>query len=122
MDRHQPSEEIDHDFNSFTGNQQGLYVVGSIPADFDLYVYNDAYSTIQAGYPANYYGIQNGPGALRDVHDGAWAIYAGIEFDAPNNHSNAMDYPWEADHIVVTSSSSVKCGRICLWSVDYHIG
>ncbi len=122
MDRHQPSEEIDHDFNSFTGNQQGLYVVGSIPADFDLYVYNDAYSTIQAGYPANYYGVQTGPRALRDVHDGDWAMYAGIEFGAPNDHSHAMDYPWVAEQIVVTASSAETGGRIDIWLDDYQTG
>ena len=81
MDRHQPVEEGGMDFNAFTGNQQGLYVRGEVPADFDLYLYRDAYSPIPARYPSNYNGVTVSSAAiLGGIHDGDWAMYPGVEF------------------------------------------
>ena len=115
MDRHQPSEEIDHDFNSFTGNQQGPYVVGSVAADFDFYVYRDAYTGIPARYPSNFYDVVRGPSVLSGIHDGGWAMYAGVEFGAPNDHSRAMDYPWVPQSMTVTAASAEGGGTIDVW-------
>ena len=78
--------EIDSysDFSSFTGTRQGLYVSGS-SAWFDLYIYRDAYSTILAECPANQYGTKvtynrYPPNSLGGIHNGDWALYAGVEF------------------------------------------
>ena len=67
------------DFNAWTGNRQGLYVQKGT-ADFDLYVYRDAYTPIPAGYPADRSGGQVREGALENLRDGDWALYAGVEF------------------------------------------
>src|SRR5690606_26104940 len=74
MDRHQPASEGGADFNAFTGNQQGPYVRGETPADFDLYIYRDAYSPIPAQYPSNANGVTPGSTYLGGIHDGDWAM------------------------------------------------
>jgi len=73
------------DYNGWCGNRQGLYVQGSTFADFDLYMYRDAYTTIPANSPANWYGTtegrtDDGEKVLENIHDGDWAMYAGVEF------------------------------------------
>jgi len=73
------------DFNGWCGNRQGLYVQGSTFADFDLYIYRDAYTTTPANSPANWYGTTEGRTAkgekvLENIHDCDWAMYAGVEF------------------------------------------
>ncbi|MDG5766214.1 family 43 glycosylhydrolase [Balneolales bacterium ANBcel1] len=73
----QPHPDID--FNAFTGNQQGLYVEGRF-AFFNLYIYRDAYTDIMGRHAVNRSGAQRRPGYLGDIHNGDWALYAGVEF------------------------------------------
>ena len=114
MDRHQTSEEAGIDFNAFTGNQQGLYVRGDVSADFDLYVYRDAYSPIPARYPSNYAGVA----ALRtadylgSVNDGDWAMYAGVEFGRDADGGGDVDYPRVPRSVEVVASSATDGGVV----------
>jgi xylan 1,4-beta-xylosidase len=100
------------DFTTFTGTRQGLYVQNS-PAYFDLYIYRDAYTPILAECPANQYettvsaGV-NGIRSLDNVHDGDWALYAGVEF-------GNSEYLMKPDSFVVTASCASGGGVVEVW-------
>jgi xylan 1,4-beta-xylosidase len=106
-------------YNAFTGNRQGLYVIGSRSADFDLYIYRDAYTPMPAECPANWSGVSRAyvsasrSYALDNINPGDWALYAGVEF------GNA-DYPRTADSLRVTASSASAGGAVEVWidSID----
>jgi hypothetical protein len=93
---------LQSDYNSWTGNRQGLYAYGS-SADFDLYIYRDAYSQILAECPANQFGTgvminRYPPNAMNNINNNDWALYAGIEFG--NNEYNKT-----CDSIKIVASS-----------------
>jgi xylan 1,4-beta-xylosidase len=105
------------DFTTFTGTRQGLYVLNS-PAYFDLYIYRDAYTPILAECPANQYGTTvsakvGGISSLDNIHDGDWALYAGVEF-------GNSEYLMEPDSFTVVASCASAGGAIEVWldSVD----
>ncbi|MBL7969410.1 MAG: family 43 glycosylhydrolase [Prolixibacteraceae bacterium] len=106
------------DFTSFTGTLQGLYVQGATSAYFDLYIYRDAYTPILAECPANQSGmtkvsVGSGISVLDNIHNGDWALYAGIEF-------GNKDYKAESDSVEFTASSVTSGGMIQVWldSID----
>jgi xylan 1,4-beta-xylosidase len=104
-------------YNGWCGNRQGLYVQGS-SADFDLYIYRDAYTPILAECPANSYGtIRTAPiegiSLLDSIQNNDWALYAGVEFG--NN-----DYLKASDSVQFVASSATEGGNIEVWldSID----
>ena len=106
-----------HSYNGWIGNQQGLYVKG-ISADFDLYIYRDAYSRIMAQPAANQYGtlkVVNGtaPAYLDSIDNNDWAMYAGVEF-------GGKDYYIKPDFIEISAASATSGGIIEVWldSID----
>jgi len=107
LDREQTS------FNDFTGSQQGLYVEGK-RAFFDLYIYRDAYTKIDARYPANRFGVSAASNYLSDIQNDDWALYAGVEFGG-----NA-EYPKSPDSFAVVASSAASGGVVEVWldSID----
>ena len=116
MDRHHPASESGYDFNAFTGNHQGPYVMGNTPADFDCYIYRDAYSPIPARYPSNFNGVApSGGGYLGGIHDGKWAMYAGVEFGAEGDTGDDVDYPKAPESLTITASSATTGGVIEVW-------
>ncbi len=107
LDGNQPN------YNSWTGNRQGLFVEGS-PAEFDFYIYRDAYTPILAESPANQYGTSvtqpvNGVSALSNISDGDWALYAGVEF------GDTTKYPMQADSVQIIASSAGSGGQVEVW-------
>jgi beta-xylosidase len=106
-------------FNAFTGNQQGLYVVGMNSADFDLYIYRDAYTPILAESPSNQYGTSRGytnqSYVLDNIHMGDWAMYAGVEF------GNA-EYDKTPDSLKVVASSATTGGSVEVWLDSLETG
>jgi beta-xylosidase len=98
-------------FNAFTGNRQGLYVIGAA-ADFDLYIYREAYTPILAESFANQYGaarIYNGQRyVLDEIHENDWAMYAGLEF----GHA---DYNKTPDSLKIIASSAATGGSVEVW-------
>jgi xylan 1,4-beta-xylosidase len=100
--------------NSWTGNRQGLYVLGS-PADFDLYIYRDAYTSIRADCPANQYGTIPGPGILGQIHNNDWALYAGVEF----RNDTSMNIPFAFEAI---ASTTINTGVIEIWLDSIQTG
>jgi xylan 1,4-beta-xylosidase len=104
-------------YNGWCGNRQGLYVSGS-SADFDLYIYRDAYTPILAECPANHCGTSRlevgGQGCnLDDIHNNDWALYAGVEF-------GNSEYPRTA-RFVQFDAEGITGGSIEIWldSVDH---
>jgi beta-xylosidase len=106
-------------FNNFTGNRQGLYVVGRSSADFDLYIYRDAYTKIMADSPANQYGTSRGYSTpmyiLDNIHVGDWAMYAGVEF------GNA-EYDKTPDSLKIIASSNTTGGSVEVWLDSLETG
>lgn len=113
MDREQPASESNYDFNAFTGNQQGLFVRGDVPADFDAYIYRDAYSPLPARYPSNYHGvIGSNAGYLGNIHDGDWAMYAGVELGDSTSNGDDVDYTRRPETLELVASSATAGGTI----------
>jgi len=99
-------------YNSWTGNRQGLFVQGR-SADFDLYIYRDAYTSIAAECPANLFGTTptvstTGHSALDNIHNGDWALYAGVEF-------GNTEYAKQPDSVVVLASCASGGGTVEVW-------
>ncbi len=106
------------EWNSFTGNRQGLFVSGTTPAYFDYYIYRDAYTPILAECPANQYGtsvtgLSGGIRSLDNIHNNDWALYAGVEF-------GNEEYPRSADSVSFVASCASAGGTIEVWldSID----
>jgi beta-xylosidase len=111
MDQNQPN------YNGWIGTQQGLYVAG-LSAWFDLYIYRDAYSPIMAQPAANQFGtlrVVNGtaPAYLDSIHNGDWAMYAGVEF-------GGRDYYKKPVSIEISAASAASGGLVAVWldSID----
>ncbi|SMO39818.1 family 43 glycosylhydrolase [Gracilimonas mengyeensis] len=102
------------DFNSFTGNQQGLYVYGN-EAFFDLYIYRDAYSFIDARHPVNHSGVEKESEYLGEIHNGDWALFAGVEFGDETPPSAGFDYQRTPDELKIEGSSASNGGTIEVW-------
>lgn len=114
MDRQQDN------WNAFTGNRQGLYVIGKTFADFDLYIYRDAYTPILAECYANQFGCSRAYSrdasgyVLDNIHVNDWAMYAGVEFGGNG------DYDKTPDSLKVIASSATTGGMVEVWldSID----
>jgi len=106
-------DRFTNNYNGWCGNRQGLFVQGSIYADFDLYIYRDAYSPILAECPANQNGtlkttLSNGINLLDEIHNNDWALYAGVEF-------GNKDYNKISDKISISASCISKGGKVEIW-------
>jgi xylan 1,4-beta-xylosidase len=105
-------DKFTFNYNGWCGNRQGLYVQGVNSADFDLYIYRDAYSPILAECPANQHGTQkavlSGVTLLDDIHNNDWALFAGVEF-------GDTDYNKIANKISISASCASKGGNVEIW-------
>lgn len=110
------------DFNDFTGNQQGLYVRGNEPAYFDLYIYRDGYSAIGAQYPVNYHGVSLEDDHLSDIHDGDWAMYAGVEFGNESMDQISFNYRRTPEDFKIEASSATEGGTVEVWIDSIETG
>ena len=113
-------DRFTRNYNGWCGNRQGLYVQGRNYADFDLYIYRDAYTPILAECPANQYGTQravlpDGTTLLDNIHNNDWALYAGVEFG--NN-----DYKKVSNMISITASSASEGGKVEVWLDSINSG
>jgi beta-xylosidase len=107
------------DFNGWSGNRQGLYVQGNA-ADFDLYIYRDAYTPILAECPANQYvispsGLTADRYNLDNIHNNNWALYAGVEF-------GSEEYPKSSDSVQFAASCITKGSSIEVWLDSINTG
>ncbi len=105
-------------YNGWCGNRQGLYVQGN-SADFDLYIYRDAYTPILAECPANQFGtvrVSTTQGNVLDsIHNNDWALYAGVEF-------GNKEYAKFSDSIQITASSATNGGAVEIWLDSIETG
>ena len=106
-------ENLQSNYNAWTGNRQGLFVQGNNSSDFDYYIYRDAYTPISAECPANQYGTtvfinRYPPNTLDNIHDGDWALYAGVEFG--NN-----EYVKKPDSLSIMASCASLGGVVEVW-------
>ena len=113
-------DRFTRNYNGWCGNRQGLYVQGHNYADFDLYIYRDAYTPILAECPANQYGTQravlpDGTTLLDNIYNNDWALYAGVEFG--NN-----DYKKVSNMISITASSASEGGKVEVWLDSINSG
>ena len=101
------------DMKNWSGQRQGLYVLGNQSAYFDLYIYRDAYSLISADCPANQYGTTRGYGILDNINNNDWALYAGVEFQN-------IEYGKIVDSIKFLAATAAVGGNIEVWldSID----
>lgn len=107
MDGEQPN------YNSWTGNRQGLFTQGAT-AEFDFYIYRDAFTPILADCPANQFGTSKsrptfGITSLASITNGDWALYAGVEF------GDSSDYDMHADSVEITASCASSGGTVEVW-------
>lgn len=105
---------LQSDYNSWTGNRQGLFIQGNGSAYFDNYIYRDAYTPILAECPANQYGTTvsakvGGISSLDNIHDGDWALYAGVEF------GDSLNYVKHPDSLRITASCGSTGGTVEVW-------
>jgi xylan 1,4-beta-xylosidase len=106
-------DNLQANYNAWTGNRQGLFVQGNTSADFDYYLYRDAYTPILAECPANQYGTNpsgrpNPVRSLDNIVDGTWALYAGVEFG--NN-----EYLKKPDSVSFIASCGSSGGVVEVW-------
>ena len=106
-------DRFTQNYNGWCGNRQGLYVQGHKYADFDFYIYRDAYTPILAECPANQLRTQrnvlsDGTTILDNIHNNNWALYAGVEF-------GSVDYKKKSDMISISASSVTKGGAVEVW-------
>jgi beta-xylosidase len=108
-------DRFSRNYNGWSGNRQGLYVQGSHFADFDLYIYRDAYTPILAECPTNQLGttktvLPNGITVLDNIHNNDWALYAGVEF-------GNKDYDKISGTISISASSisNSKINKVEVW-------
>jgi xylan 1,4-beta-xylosidase len=99
-------------YNGFSGNRQGPYVQGDNFADFDFYIYRDAYTAFKASCPANQYGttatlLTDGTGTylLDSIHTNDWALYAGVEFGSDSYSKTCDSVQFSASSISVDSAT-----------------
>jgi xylan 1,4-beta-xylosidase len=100
--------------NGWTGTHQGIYVKGTA-ADFDLYIYREAFTPILAECPANQFGTVKGSAFLDQIHNNDWALYAGVEF-------GDNDYPVHLLAFEATTSSVSASGMIEVWLDSLQTG
>ncbi|MBB3188129.1 family 43 glycosylhydrolase [Microbacter margulisiae] len=106
-------DRFSRNYNGWSGNRQGLYVQGANFADFDLYIYRDAYTPILAACPANQFGttntvLPNGIALLDNIHNNDWALYAGVEF-------GDKGYEKISHMISISASCITKGGNVEVW-------
>ncbi|MCX7876760.1 MAG: family 43 glycosylhydrolase [Melioribacteraceae bacterium] len=111
LDGYQPN------YNSWTGNRQGLFVLGNT-AEFDFYIYRDAYTPILAEKPANQFGtttstIRNISEILDNIHNNDWALYAGVEFGNDEYRKNP-----DSLYILASSLNAGGIVEVYLDSID----
>ncbi len=110
---------VQPNYNAWTGNRQGLYVQGA-PADFDFYIYRDAYTPILGECPANQSATVlssrvNGISALQFIQNHSWALYAGVEF-------GNTEYQRNPDSLELTAACAPPGGTVEVWLDSINTG
>lgn len=110
MDKVQPN------YNSWVGTSVGLFTEGR-PADFDLFICKDGFSTMPAVGYSNYYGIEKTSSntemaVTNNSTYGGWFMISGVDLGATQN-SAAM--------VEVTATAAKEC-NLEIWLDDLATG
>jgi xylan 1,4-beta-xylosidase len=110
LDKTQPK------YNSWVGTSIGLFAEGK-PADFDLFVCKDGFSTLPAAGYSNYYGVktvQQGSEKVVTNHsmNGGWCMLSGVELGNGKRSAAAIE--------VIAASN--KGGTLEIWLDDLVTG
>jgi len=104
-------------YNGWIGNRQGLYARRK-SADFDMYIYRDAFTPIRASNPTNLNGVMKllsgGTNyVLNEIHHNDWAMYAAVDFGND-------EYKKSATKLVVKANAYINGGVVEAWldSID----
>ncbi len=108
-----PIDKTQPDYNSWVGTSIGLFAEGK-PADFDLFICKDGFSTLPAAGYSNYYGIENlndGAVTTNSVH-GGWLMLAGVDLGSRNNVAKKVE----------VTALAKAAGNIEIWLDDLKQG
>jgi len=110
LDKAQPNS------NSWVGTSVGLFAEGS-PADFDLFVCKDGFTSLPAAACSNYYGVEKirttaGEAVTNNSTYGGWLMISGVDL------GRGRDVPSR----VTVQASSVRGGQLEVWLDDLHTG
>ncbi len=101
--------------SGWTGNTQGIYVKEAA-ADFDLYIYREAYTPILPECPTNQFGVTSttGSGILDNIYNNFWALYAGVEFGDESYPTKPLAFE--------AAAASIGSGNIEVWLDSIQTG
>jgi hypothetical protein len=110
LDKTQPN------FNSWVGTSVGLFAEGK-PADFDLFVCKDGFSSIPAASCSNFYGVEKlgtaaGEAVTNNSTYGGWFMISGLDL------GRGKDIPSQ----VRMQASSERGGILEVWLDDLRTG
>lgn len=110
LDKAQPN------WNSWVGTSVGLFAEGK-PADFDLFVCKDGYSSLIAAGYSNYYGVEmiqqaSGKAVSNNSPIGGWLMLSGVEFGQHKNPATGVE-------LIASSKTAAK---LEIWLDDLTTG
>jgi len=103
-------------YNGWIGNKQGLYARRK-SADFDMYIYRDAFTPIRASNPTNLNGVlkiqTSTQYVLNEIHNNDWAMYSAVDFGND-------EYKKTATKLAVKANAYTNGGVVEAWldSID----
>ena len=105
-------DKVHPNYNSWVGTSVGLFAEGK-PADFDLFVCKDGFSSLPAAGYSNYFGVEKVMQASAKVvtntsAKGGWFMISGVEFGRDKRRAMQVE--------LMASSKSV--GNVEIWLDD----
>jgi xylan 1,4-beta-xylosidase len=106
-------DKVQPNYNSWVGTSVGVFTEGK-PADFDLFICKDGFSSMPAVGYSNYYGVEKTTGKEEIVTNnsnyGGWLMISGV--DLGNNTARRIEI----------LASATKPGNIEIWLDDLKVG
>ncbi|MFL5746171.1 MAG: family 43 glycosylhydrolase [Niastella sp.] len=109
-------DKVQPGYNSWVGTSVGLFAEGR-PADFDLFVCKDGFSSLPAAGYSNYYGVQTvtqGSEKVVTTHaaKGGWFMLSGVEFGNDKRTANQVQL----------MAAAKTAGKLEIWLDDLTTG
>jgi len=108
-------DKVQPDFNSWVGTSVGVFAEG-MQADFNCYIYKDAFSSLKAAGYRNYYGVQTEKtkekAVINNSLSGGWFMLSGVDFG--NDESTVSG--------VALNASALASGKVEIWLDDLKTG
>ncbi|HEX7412291.1 MAG TPA: family 43 glycosylhydrolase [Bacteroidales bacterium] len=109
-------DKVQPNYNSWVGTSVGLFAEGK-PADFDLFICKDGYSSLPAVGYSNYFGVEKnilGPekSVTNTSPSGGWFMISGVELGKDKRNNSKVE-------ILASSKNS---GNVEVWLDDLGTG